>query len=116
MTGYEQVRSVAAALAGDQEAAESIEMSLLETGVCGGADRSRIRPCTAIESTAVRCACAGEPEQGTEPQAVQTGSGAMLASEPAGAAVGTAREPSLGKLSWRVQPQCVRGRRRSGPA
>ncbi|MFF7181053.1 FAD-dependent oxidoreductase [Streptomyces sp. NPDC008121] len=37
MTGYEQVRSVAAALAGDHEAAERVELTLPETGVCGGA-------------------------------------------------------------------------------
>ncbi|MDX3697137.1 NAD(P)-binding domain-containing protein [Streptomyces europaeiscabiei] len=37
MTGYEQVRSVAAALAGDREAADRVELTLPETGVCGGA-------------------------------------------------------------------------------
>ncbi|MFJ3205972.1 NAD(P)-binding domain-containing protein [Streptomyces sp. NPDC086989] len=37
LTGYEQVRSVAAALAGDREAAERVELKLPETGVCGGA-------------------------------------------------------------------------------
>ncbi|MEE1735321.1 NAD(P)-binding domain-containing protein [Streptomyces sp. BE147] len=37
MTGYEQVRSVAAALAGDLEAAGRVELTLPETGVCGGA-------------------------------------------------------------------------------
>ncbi|MER7764777.1 NAD(P)-binding domain-containing protein [Streptomyces sp. NPDC097619] len=37
MTGYEQVRSIAAHLAGDHEAAERIELTLPETGVCGGA-------------------------------------------------------------------------------
>ncbi|MHC0433309.1 NAD(P)-binding domain-containing protein [Streptomyces sp. O3] len=36
MTGYEQVRSVAAALAGDHEAAARVELVLAETGVCGG--------------------------------------------------------------------------------
>ncbi|NNN35948.1 NAD(P)-binding domain-containing protein [Streptomyces sp. S3(2020)] len=36
MTGYEQVRSIAAAIAGDQEAAERVELTLPETGVCGG--------------------------------------------------------------------------------
>ncbi|GAA1927789.1 NAD(P)-binding domain-containing protein [Streptomyces sodiiphilus] len=36
MTGYEQVRSVAAALAGDDEAAARVELTLPETGVCGG--------------------------------------------------------------------------------
>jgi thioredoxin reductase len=37
MTGYEQVRSIAASLAGDREAAERVELVLPETGVCGGA-------------------------------------------------------------------------------
>jgi thioredoxin reductase len=37
MTGYEQVRSVAAALAGDHEDAARVELTLPETGVCGGA-------------------------------------------------------------------------------
>jgi choline dehydrogenase-like flavoprotein len=37
LTGFEQVRSVAAHLAGDAEAAASVELVLPETGVCGGA-------------------------------------------------------------------------------
>ncbi|WP_329389716.1 NAD(P)-binding domain-containing protein [Streptomyces sp. NBC_01351] len=37
MTGYEQVRSIAAAFAGDRGAAERVELTLPETGVCGGA-------------------------------------------------------------------------------
>lgn len=37
LTGYEQVRSIVAAIAGDQEAAERVELVLPETGVCGGA-------------------------------------------------------------------------------
>ncbi|MFD7980560.1 NAD(P)-binding domain-containing protein [Streptomyces sp. NPDC059071] len=36
MTGYEQVRSVAAAIAGDLDAADRVELTLPETGVCGG--------------------------------------------------------------------------------
>ncbi|GAA1951056.1 NAD(P)-binding domain-containing protein [Nocardioides panacihumi] len=36
MTGYEQVRSIVAMLAGDVEAAERIELVLPDTGVCGG--------------------------------------------------------------------------------
>ncbi|WP_432153685.1 FAD-dependent oxidoreductase [Streptomyces tricolor] len=39
LTGYEQVRSIVAALAGDREAAERVELTLPETGVCGGAGR-----------------------------------------------------------------------------
>ncbi|MEU0300194.1 NAD(P)-binding domain-containing protein [Streptomyces sp. NPDC006175] len=37
MTGYEQVRSVTAAIAGDTESADRVELALPETGVCGGA-------------------------------------------------------------------------------
>ncbi|RWZ53223.1 FAD-dependent oxidoreductase [Labedella phragmitis] len=37
MTGYEQVRSVVAELAGDHEAAARKELALPDTGVCGGA-------------------------------------------------------------------------------
>ncbi|RSM53653.1 flavoprotein [Amycolatopsis sp. WAC 01376] len=37
MTGYEQVRSIAAQLAGDHEAAARVELRMAETGVCGGA-------------------------------------------------------------------------------
>ncbi|MDQ1138329.1 thioredoxin reductase [Microbacterium sp. SORGH_AS 1204] len=37
LTGYEQVRSVAAELAGDHDAARRIELTLPDTGVCGGA-------------------------------------------------------------------------------
>ncbi|MFD3504865.1 NAD(P)-binding domain-containing protein [Streptomyces sp. NPDC058678] len=37
MTGYEQVRSVTAAIAGDLKAADRVELALPETGVCGGA-------------------------------------------------------------------------------
>ncbi|MEV0040972.1 NAD(P)-binding domain-containing protein [Streptomyces sp. NPDC050804] len=37
MTGYEQARSVAAAIAGDTESADRVELTLPESGVCGGA-------------------------------------------------------------------------------
>ncbi|NUT47436.1 MAG: FAD-dependent oxidoreductase [Saccharothrix sp.] len=36
LTGYEQVRSVVAEVAGDHEAAAKVELTLPETGVCGG--------------------------------------------------------------------------------
>jgi thioredoxin reductase len=36
MTGYEQVRSIMAEIAGDHEAARRVELVLPETGVCGG--------------------------------------------------------------------------------
>ncbi|WP_212753980.1 NAD(P)-binding domain-containing protein [Nakamurella aerolata] len=37
MTGFEQVRSIAAALAGDLEAANAVQLRLPDTGVCHGA-------------------------------------------------------------------------------
>ncbi len=36
MTGYEQVRSIAAELAGDHEAAARVDLALPDSGVCGG--------------------------------------------------------------------------------
>lgn len=47
LTGYEQVRSIAAALAGDRVAADQVGLVLPETGVCGGsglADASADEP------------------------------------------------------------------------
>ncbi|MET7911777.1 FAD-dependent oxidoreductase [Streptomyces avermitilis] len=55
MTGYEQVRSIAAHLAGDQEAAERVELTLPETGVCGGAGLFD-QPQTAEETSGGCCA------------------------------------------------------------
>jgi thioredoxin reductase len=46
-TGYEQVRSVVAALAGDWESARSVELVLPETGACGG---SRDAACCGSDS------------------------------------------------------------------
>lgn len=37
LTGFEQTRSVAAAIAGDHESAARVELTLPDTGVCGGA-------------------------------------------------------------------------------
>jgi hypothetical protein len=39
LTGFEQTRSVAAAIAGDHAAAARVELTLPDTGVCGGAGR-----------------------------------------------------------------------------
>jgi len=44
LTGYEQVRSIAAALAGDRAAAERVELVLPETGVCSGPAESEAAP------------------------------------------------------------------------
>jgi len=50
-TGFEQVRSVVAAIAGDFEAADRVELDLPETGVCG------IRP---ADTTGAETSCCGD--------------------------------------------------------
>lgn len=59
MTGYEQVRSVAAAIAGDLEAADRVELTLPETGVCGGA--GLFDDPAAAQSEVAGCCAAPEP-------------------------------------------------------
>jgi hypothetical protein len=56
-TGYEQVRSIAAALAGDWEAARRVELVLPETGVCSGPPSGE--PATGAAASA--CCGAGSP-------------------------------------------------------
>lgn len=51
MTGYEQVRSIVADIAGDKEAAERVELALPEAGVCS-------RPVTASDEQEAGC-CGG---------------------------------------------------------
>ena len=45
LTGYEQVRSISAELAGDHEAAARVELVLPETGVCSRADAPSASQC-----------------------------------------------------------------------
>ncbi|GAA1768905.1 FAD-dependent oxidoreductase [Pseudarthrobacter sulfonivorans] len=61
-TGYEQVRSVAAALAGDQESADTVHLELPETGVCStDAGTSCDVPATASAPAESGCCTAPEP-------------------------------------------------------
>lgn len=61
-TGYEQVRSVVAALAGDQEAADTVQLELPETGVCStDAGTSCDVPAVATTDSA-ETGCCGTPE------------------------------------------------------
>lgn len=57
LTGFEQTRSIVAAIAGDHEAAERVELVLPETGVCGGAGQFE-----EAESSGGCCAPAASPE------------------------------------------------------
>lgn len=59
LTGFEQTRSVAAAIAGDHEAAARVELTLPETGVCGGSGLFDDDP---AEASGGCCGTASEPE------------------------------------------------------
>ncbi len=73
MTGYEQVRSVVAALAGDREAALATRLVLPETGVCNGPGFSdEAAACATVGSAAAPAACCGTPKA----KAKRTGAGA----------------------------------------
>ncbi|MEX2543342.1 MAG: NAD(P)-binding domain-containing protein [Trueperaceae bacterium] len=57
LTGYEQVRSIAAHLAGDIEAARAVDLTLPETGVCSGSGESAccdVGPATAAGASGKR--------------------------------------------------------------
>ncbi len=63
-TGYEQVRSIAAALAGDRTAADNVELQLPETGVCStdlGGSCDAPAPATAADTADQGC-CAPAPQ------------------------------------------------------
>jgi hypothetical protein len=57
ITGYEQVRSIAAELAGDHEAAERVELVLPETGVCNRSAAPGVTECCAGPAPAEANAC-----------------------------------------------------------
>ena len=57
LTGYEQVRSIIADIAGDKEAAERVELVLPETGVCSREPLSEVSGCCATPTTNETSAC-----------------------------------------------------------
>ncbi|MFV2114759.1 FAD-dependent oxidoreductase [Micromonospora sp. LOL_025] len=73
-TGYEQVRSVVAALAGDWEAARDVQLELPETGVCNG------NPTEPVDGDG----CCGPAPAGAEPagRGLATGLSGGLLSTP----------------------------------
>jgi hypothetical protein len=72
MTGYEQVRSVVAALDGDLEAASRVELVLPETGVCNGAGAFDDPDAVAVLAASGGGGCCG-PAAASEPQLVILG-------------------------------------------
>jgi len=67
LTGYEQVRSIAAAIAGDHEAASRVELVLPETGVC-----STRRVSADVKSVATGGCCGSSKPRAVATPAVET--------------------------------------------
>ena len=88
-TGYEQVRSIAAALAGDQQAADDVQLVLPETGVCStdlGGSCDTVSSCDTPAATADQGAsscCAAPGSEAAAPVADQDGSSCCGTPEPA---------------------------------
>lgn len=85
LTGYEQVRSIAARLAGDQAAADDVRLVLPETGVCnatledvapgvelccdGAAPDAKEPCCSRTETAQATACCSGKPSLSSQPTA-----------------------------------------------
>ncbi len=63
LTGYEQVRSIAARVAGDHAAAERVELVLPETGVCSGSGLSDASEAEAAAEAGNGCCSVGAPQE-----------------------------------------------------
>lgn len=77
-TGYEQVRSIAAWLAGDVAAARRVELNLPETGVCSAdfaTGESCCGPSSESEQTSASSCCAQRVSEKTQTDAVKVSSG-----------------------------------------
>src|SRR5688572_12356491 len=83
LTGYEQVRSVVAAIAGDWEAASRVELVLPETGVC----ITQFADEDAAQSTATSCCVAAPAAAATPVQAVAASAATGCCGGPAPAGV-----------------------------
>ena len=84
-TGHEQVRSIVAALAGDQVAAARVELDLPETGVCNGPGPRSLQ--------AVAASCCGGPAK-TRADACCAQDEAAKESGASGCGCGTKVEPA----------------------
>ena len=93
LTGYEQVRSIVADIAGDREAAERVELVLPETGVCSGPATSGAITATGDFTTASEQAagCCGGPAL------APTGAPVAAKAEPAGCCVADVKAKEEGK-------------------
>jgi thioredoxin reductase len=84
LTGYEQVRSITAAIAGDHEAASRVELVLPETGVCSGPSNTEAASVCCDAPEPAKAGCCG-PSKAEPAQAVASGccGPAVNAAQPA---------------------------------
>jgi hypothetical protein len=82
MTGYEQVRSIVAEIAGDHEAARRVEFVLPETGTCNGPVVAKSVAAKAAPAAGAAAACCGGP--------APTGTDACCAKDAEAKAAGSA--------------------------
>ena len=102
-TGYEQVRSIAAHLSGDHEAARRVELDLPETGVCstdlgGSCDAPAAEDSSCGSAPAAVDACCGTSAEGAVP-ATGCGEAEMpneQSDEPAQSCCGTKQPVTIG--------------------
>ncbi|MDN3905836.1 FAD-dependent oxidoreductase [Arthrobacter sp. YD2] len=100
-TGYEQVRSIAAALAGDREAADDVQLVLPETGVCS-TDLGGSCDAPAGGGAAEASCCGTAP---VEPEPASSCCGTAPEPEPASSCCGTAPEPEPASSSCCSAPE-----------
>jgi hypothetical protein len=84
-TGYEQVRSIAAYLVGDVEAARRVELDLPETGVCSSnrvLQQDATASCCTPETPQGVC-CAPKPELAVDAARCGAPTKELLVAEPA---------------------------------
>src|SRR5581483_8820553 len=85
-TGYEQVRSIAAHLAGDAAAADKVELVLPETGICSSSylkDLAAQESCCGGPPLANTDACCAEDETAKAEGATSCGCGPKAEAQPA---------------------------------
>ena len=95
LTGYEQVRSVVAALAGDWEAARRVELVLPETGVCNG-------PAAPAPAVAGACCGSGSSHEALQPSSPSRASTRRAISSRVTRTSARAAGPSVGELPVEV--------------
>ncbi|MEV4001797.1 FAD-dependent oxidoreductase [Actinomadura sp. NPDC049753] len=102
-TGYEQVRSIVAALAGDREAADSVQLDLPETGVCStGLVTEDLLPGAAGQDAGCGSSCSAEATPAYVVQSEPEGGSCCGSTGPEPVGIGIGAPAGLGFTTGRV--------------